>query len=238
MKITDHLLKISGVEYGTNSNNYAVIYDGGIVLIDCGYQETQWNRMCATLKNWNYSIHQVTHVFLTHGHFDHSANAWRVNALGAKLFTSMADAELIEEGNPESEKLFDSKWIPAKVGQVVHEGERFAFPGNAAVTVIETPGHSAGSLSFLIEVDGVRALCTGDMFWTVPLPPLDKVDIELGFTGSSDFCKKDYVDSLHRLTRMDFDILLPGHYYFYRGEDIRNIAASAYERAKTLEGNP
>lgn len=237
MKITEHLLKISGVEYGTNSNSYAVIYDEGIILIDCGYRTEQWERMCTVLENWNLDMSDVTHVFLTHGHFDHGGNAWRVNAMGAKLLTSKADTRLIEEGNPESEQLFGSKWIPAKVDQVIHDGDQFDFPGGVRITVMETPGHSAGSLSYLIEVDRVRALCTGDMFWPVPVPPQDKVDVELGFTGSWDFDWKAFVDSLGRLASVDLDILLPGHYYFYRGRRASDLIASACEYAKKWEEN-
>ena len=42
VKITEHLFQISGVQYGTNSNIYAIQTEEGLVLIDCGYQEEQW----------------------------------------------------------------------------------------------------------------------------------------------------------------------------------------------------
>ena len=45
MKITEHLYQISGVQYGTNSNIYALRTEEGLVLIDCGYQEEQWEKM-------------------------------------------------------------------------------------------------------------------------------------------------------------------------------------------------
>ena len=43
MKITDRIYKTSGVEYGTNSNTFAVDTDAGIVLLDLGYETKQWN---------------------------------------------------------------------------------------------------------------------------------------------------------------------------------------------------
>lgn len=235
MKITEHLLKISGADYGTNSNTFAMVYEGGIVLIDCGYGDLQWKQMEDNLRFWGHSMEEITHVFLTHGHFDHCRNAHRINALGAKLLTSKEDVELIEKGNSESEALFGTPWIPAKVSQVVTDGEHFTFPGGAALTVLETPGHSMGSLSFLLEVDGIRALTTGDMFWTVPVPPKDEVTVELGFMGSRDFSLPHFVQSLHRIAQMDFDIFLPGHYYIYRGPQLKELTALAYEKAKALE---
>ena len=82
MKLTEHLLKISGVEFETNSNCYALVWDGGLALIDCGYGEKQWRRMEAALNRWGHSLSEATHVFLTHAHFDHGGNAKRVNDRG------------------------------------------------------------------------------------------------------------------------------------------------------------
>ena len=48
MKLTEHLLKLTGVEYETNSNCYALLYDGGVALLDCGYAEKQWTAMAST----------------------------------------------------------------------------------------------------------------------------------------------------------------------------------------------
>lgn len=235
MKITEHLFKVAGVEYGTNSNVYAISYDGGILLIDCGYQKEQWERMERCMEGWGLAVEEVTHVFLTHSHFDHAGNVWRVNRQGAKVLSSARDAEKIEHGNPEMEKLFGAKWICGKVDEILREGQRFEFPGAVAVQVLETPGHSGGSLSFLVEVDGVRAICTGDMFFVTPKPPEDSVGAELGYMGSEDFDLQAYVRSLGRLLEMEFDLLLPGHYYFYRGELAKEVVREAYEKALEVE---
>lgn len=221
MKLTEHLLKLSRVDYGTNSNSYAAVYDRGIVLFDCGYGEKQWRQMEQVLKDWGYETDQITHAFLTHAHFDHCRNVWRVNELGARLFSSESDRELIEKGNPESEELFGVPWIPGKVDETVKDGEQFVFSDNLKVTVMEKPGHSRGSLTFLVETDGVRALITGDAFWMVPVPPRDEVDVELGYMGSRDFSRRDYLRSMKRISELDFDLLLPGHYYSYRGSDLK-----------------
>lgn len=226
MKLTEHLIKISGVEYETNSNCYALLYDGGIALIDCGYEAAQWERMGSALGRWGHSMSEVTHVFLTHGHFDHGGNAHRVNALGAELLTSEGDVRLIEQGNPESERLFGTPWIPAKVDRVLHDQERFEFPGGSAITVMETPGHSKGSLSYLVEVDNARALSIGDMFWPIACPPEDRDDVELGFMGSEDFSLTDLISSLERLSKLNANLLLSGHYHVYFGDVDRLIRAA------------
>lgn len=235
MKITEHLFKLTGVEYETNSNIYAVQYEKGIILIDCGYQEEQWYRMARCMKQWELNLQDITHVFITHSHFDHAGNVWRVNELGAEVFSSSADAEKIEHGNPEMEKLFGAKWKCGIVDHRIKENDRFSFPGDVTVTVLETPGHCEGELSYLLEVDGIRALCTGDQFFVTPFPPEDKVSVELGYMGSSDFNLSCFTTSLKRIKEMDFDVLLPGHYYFYRGEHVHYLLEQAYLQAKRLE---
>lgn len=234
MKLSEHLLKISGVEYETNSNCYALLYEGGIALIDCGYSEAQWSRMEAALKRWGHSLDEVTHVFLTHAHFDHGGNAKKVNELGAKLLASEGDVYKIEVANPESERLFGSPLIPGKVDQVLRDGERFSFPGGAAITVIETPGHSAGSLSFLVEADGCRALATGDIFWPVACPPEDRDDVELGFMGSDDFSLDALIASLEELAAVQADILLSGHYHVFFG-DVPHMVRLALQTAQKIK---
>ena len=99
-KLSEHLFQISGVQYETNSNIYAIQHNKGIILIDCGLQKAQWERMTACMDRWNLKLQDITHVFLTHSHFDHAGNVWRVNRLEAKVLASADDAEKVEHGNP------------------------------------------------------------------------------------------------------------------------------------------
>lgn len=41
------------------------------------------------------------------------------------------------------------------------EGDSFTFGGQVEINVLETPGHSKGSLSFLISVDGIQGFVYG-----------------------------------------------------------------------------
>ncbi len=232
MKLTEHLYKLTGVEYDTNSNVYAIRYDDGVVLVDCGFQEKQWDAMVACMGRWGISLEEVTHVLLTHSHFDHAGNVWRVNQLGARVLASAPDAEKVEHGNPEMEALFGATWTCGQVDAILEDGDELQLPGGVRIDVIATPGHSAGSLSFLVDVDGARALCTGDQFFVAPLPPEDDVEIELGYMGSSDASLDDLVSSLERLEAVDFDMLLPGHYYTYAGKDAGRLVSMALGRAR------
>ena len=231
MKITEHLYKTSGVEYGTNSNTFVVDCGVGLVFLDAGYQQIQWDAMQASLRHWGLDGKPVTHAFITHGHFDHAGNVYRLNAMGTKIIMADPDAYKMEHGHPEMEQLFGAKWITGTVDHKPSDGEVFTFGNGVRITAIAAPGHSDGSFAYVIEVDGHKALCTGDMYYIVPHPPEDAVDLEIAYMGSWDFSMEKFTSTLEKMSTLGCDILLPGHYYVYYG-DIDELSRRA---VKTLE---
>lgn len=236
MKLTEHLYKFTGVEYETNSNIYGISDGRKIALIDVGYSDLQWNRMSACMECWGLAPSMVSDVFVTHSHFDHARNVWRVNGLGAHVHAGEECVVRIERGDPEMEQLFGVEWIQGQVDDLLHDGDTFDLPAGARLRVMETPGHCEGSLTFLVEVDGIVAAMTGDMFFVVPAPPEDTVDVELGYAGGSDFSRDALVESLRRLCGERVDILCPGHYYTYQGEHMAEVLRGAYNQACRMEG--
>lgn len=232
MKLTEHLYKFTGVEYETNSNIYGIRYDEGIALIDVGYSDQQWNRMSRCMGDWGLSVSMVKDVFITHAHFDHAGNAWRFSEQGTKVHASEESAKLIERGNPEMERLFGSSWTCSKVDGLLRDGDVCDLMGTASIRVIATPGHSAGSLTFLVHVDGIVAAMTGDMLFITPQAPEDAVGVELGYAGGSDYSQEALVGSFERLSDEHIDLLCPGHYYTYRGEHMAEILDSACRQAR------
>ena len=75
------------------------------------------------------------------------------------------------------------------------------------------------------------------MFFVTPFPPRDQDDVELGYMGSRDFSLTEFQASLGRLQKLEFDLLLPGHYYFYGGAEAGRLIARAYEKARALKGD-
>lgn len=228
MRISNKLYKFSGVEYATNSNIYGVLTTNGIVLIDCGFQENQWNKMKDAMKQDNLDVNDVTDVFLTHSDFDHAGNVKKFNNIGAKIHASKYDAEKIETGNPAEEELFQQPWICGNVDDILTDGKKFDFGSDIIIKSIKTPGHSEGSYSFLISIGTNNAICIGDMFFVQPKRAKDDIELELGYMGNSDFNMIDYRESLLKLSEERANILLPGHYYHFYGETT-DLFKSAYK---------
>ncbi|MFO7902331.1 MAG: MBL fold metallo-hydrolase [Pirellulaceae bacterium] len=107
---------------------------------------------------------------------------------------------------------------PLPVDTVYSGGDQFSF-GSATIRAIDTPGHSEGSISYLVEVDGKRVLFSGDLIagdgkiWDIY--SLQKgfqrgersVGGYHGFMGARD----ELVNSLETVKECDPDLIVPSH---------------------------
>ena len=139
-------------------------------------------------------VHNILHYFgqrieavlVTHTHKDHSPAA-RIIAkeTGAKLFGSVI------ENDGHQDTTFSSQ-------KKIENNEILKFSENS-VKAIQTPGHVANHICYLIESD--KFLITGDHLMegttVVIIPP----------SGSM----KDYMDSLQKLMDYNFKYIGPGH---------------------------
>ena len=105
-------------------------------------------------------------IFLTHGHHDHikHINDWIKAYPSAQVFFSSNDKELLSnafmncsymEG---SEAVYSFKFsnLAGTYGQMAYKDE------DVEIKAYETPGHTMGSLCFLVNLGGKKMLFTGD----------------------------------------------------------------------------
>lgn len=173
------------------SNSFAVTPDNkNCMLIDCGEEET--------VKLCNAKGLKISAVLLTHGHFDHVGGCAAAAAGGAKIFCGEKEEPLIY--SPDYLNIFGGvSFARFKIDGALKEGE-FEICG-LKVRVINTPGHTAGGVSYLIE-DG---LFTGDTLFC-------------GSVGRSDLPTGDWnelVNSVKKLYALDGDYKV----YCGHGED-------------------
>ena len=100
----------------------------------------------------------VTAILLTHGHFDHMTAAAEVaEACGASVCAHPADASMLAHPNQQMPELLDSSIAGVQVLRPVGEADEIEI-GKLRITVLETPGHSPGSVCYVTE----GAVFTGD----------------------------------------------------------------------------
>ncbi len=136
---------------------------------------------------------QLDRIFLTHTHHDHVAGLAELAALHPAIPIHLGQADLHRLGD-------DLKASPRL--QLAREGDSIRL-GRTSVTALETPGHSAGAISFLVE-GAPPALLSGD---TVFVRDCGRTDLP---TGSND----QMFATLQRLRSLPPEtLLLPGHHY-------------------------
>lgn len=134
--------------------------NGEAAIIDCGafYPEERKAISCH-LKD--HSL-RLSHLFNTHGHFDHLFGAdYLYKEYGVKMEIS-ASERFTYENAPIQMREFIHRDLPISlppVGRWLADGEILSA-GSVSLKVIATPGHTPGGVCFYCESEGV--LFSGD----------------------------------------------------------------------------
>ncbi|RWX06509.1 MBL fold metallo-hydrolase [Rhizobium hidalgonense] len=178
--------------FGTNSY---LVGSSSLAVIDPGPEhEAHFAALMAAIDG-----RDVTHIFVSHTHRDHSPLARRLQAETGAVTVGQGPhrpARPLREGevNPFAESS-DMEFVP---DLALGDGETVAGDG-WALTAVLTPGHTANHAAFALE--GREILFSGDhvMAWSTSIvaPP--------------DGSMADYMASLDRLITREDGLLLPGH---------------------------
>lgn len=98
----------------------------------------------------------VTHVLLTHGHFDHIGGCAALQEAGAKVGCLEAERPLVL-GPGNAAQLFGVRVAPFRIDFTFRDGEELLLDG-MRIGVIAAPGHTTGGACFAAE----GYLFTGD----------------------------------------------------------------------------
>jgi len=168
-------------------------------LIDCG-SSAGYPFLKRNLKQLGYEPKDIRQVIATHGHWDHlSGMAQLREESDAQLLMHTADRAAVEHGDSEHTAafLYDQSFTPVHVDRVI-EGDELLSAGPYQLRVYHTPGHSPGSLSFWLEVNGLKLLIAGDTLYGGYHPRIGS-DLD------------QWCCSLDRLMMLDVDALTIGH---------------------------
>lgn len=133
------------------------------------------------------ALGRVSLVLISHRHTDHTGGIDRMVELTGAVVRSVGSGFLRGMGGP------------------LTDGEVIGAAG-LRITVMATPGHTADSVSFLLD----DAVLTADTILGRGTTVIDREDGELG----------DYLESLRRLQGLGHRMVLPGH-----GPELGDIAA-------------
>ena len=176
------------IRRGAGSSNVTVVRGARLAVIDPGvWVGNAFGAVVGQMGGEGLHLEAISHVLLTHGHWDHmNAAGYLQCRCGACLAVSAEDRAAVEdreqffrEFDQSDHKAFQSELVPLPrsliklilwysfgkqpvmtVDRVVRDGDRIDV--GRILEVIGVPGHTPGHVGYLVEDCG--ALVTGDLF--------------------------------------------------------------------------
>jgi len=181
------------------------------VLIDSSAQANS-SALKSSLEKAGISPKKISIVLHTHGHADHFGGDFLFP--NAKIFMHKFDAGFVNK------KDFDftaadfilTEHFP-KITSFFKSNETINL-GNFKLEVLFTPGHTKGSVCFFEKSLGL--LFSGD---TLFLNGFGRTDLPSGNSS-------ELMASLEKISKLDFNFLLPGHGSILQGSQKQNIQES------------
>jgi glyoxylase-like metal-dependent hydrolase (beta-lactamase superfamily II) len=171
---------------------------------------------------------RVRHLILSHAHGDHAGGAAKMRAAldSPQVYLHTDCANFLREGDEAAISLADAKRVglypndyhfePCPVDEELHEGQTITV-GDLSLQTIETPGHSQGHVSFLMEHNGQRIFFGADLvFFGGKILLQNTWDCDL----------RAQLASLLKMRDANIDVFLPGHLSFALRNGQRHIDAA------------
>jgi hydroxyacylglutathione hydrolase len=203
--------------YENNCNSY-VIGGGVTVLIDPGHSKFV-RQLFSQMEEDGLSPDAIDLIVSTHSHPDHLEGLATFLDKPTKMAMSEDEERYLLETGRLLFEMMGQSLPPFRIDFYLKEGKLHL--GDKGFEIIQTPGHSPGSLS--IYWPERKALFTGDVVF-------------YGGVGRTDFPEgnsRELMASIERLSQLETEILLPGHGEIILGrkaviENFESIRQSLY----------
>jgi glyoxylase-like metal-dependent hydrolase (beta-lactamase superfamily II) len=236
MRITDRIAIVGDGHEGLGISNF---FDCHVYVVDCG--ETlvlvdagggvEHERIVENIRADGLDPGRVSAILLTHSHGDHAGGAAKLaRDLGADIVVGRPEHAMLAAGDEDAlgvtlgraKGFYPPDYVFAACPQArpLDDGDICLRTADCSITAVATPGHTRGSVSFLLEADGLRSLFTGDFLFSSGVA---------GFVNAPGCDLADYRESVAKVAALPrVDALFPGHFLFVlRNAHEHHIAVAA-----------
>jgi len=205
-----------GVDAGYNDCNcYIFQRPEGLIMFDCGCGDTL-DQIFDNMKYWGLNPDDIKYCLLTHPHLDHAGAGHLLKKMGVEFVSSPETAKAVQAGDERCcPYLYHKIFTPFTIDRIVRNNDKIKI-FDIDISILHLPGHSMGCTAFLFETENKRIVVSGDVIGTL-------LDGYFGWSGSYDFNRTIYLDSLKRFAKLESDIMLPGHGLIYFHQPKRRI---------------
>lgn len=209
MEIVRNVWQVGGAGFTAPDDAaiYLVRFGPKAVIIDagCGYAHDKLvNNISAVLP----PEVEIEYLLLSHCHYDHTGGAGVLRQqYRCAIAAHQLDAIYLENGDNQvtAASWYGTRMQPLKIDYQIAGSKEALKIGNGEIMAYHCPGHSPGSLVFVVEADGTRILFGQDVHG-----PLDSSLLSN---------REDYKRSLSFMLELKADILCEGHFGVYKGKN-------------------
>lgn len=194
----------AGLTHANDAAIYLVAVSGGAALIDAGCGRGS-DLLLLNLEAAGVAPDEIDFLLLTHCHYDHTGGAAALRRrFGWRVALHTDEVAYLSKGDNDvsAAAWYGDELTPCPVDLPLVDGQELRI-GERALRAIHIPGHSPGSLAYLVESAGQRVVFAQDVHG--PLHP------------SLLSNRADYQASLGKLAALEADILCEGHYGVFVG---------------------
>ena len=209
MEILKNVWQVGGAGFTAPDDAavYLVQWGEKAALIDAGCGNAHQklvNNIAAVLS----PAVEIEYLLLTHCHYDHTGGAEAVRRqFGCAIAAHQLDAVYLEKGDSRvtAASWYGTRMEPLQIDYKIGGRKETIHIGSGEITAYHCPGHSPGSMVFVVEIEGKRILFGQDVH-----EPLDSSLLSN---------QPDYQSSLSFMLELQADILCEGHFGVYQGKD-------------------
>ena len=202
--------RVIGNLYAVGTYDLAVFLitsDEGHILINTGVEDSTV-QIRENIESLAFRLEDVEILLQMQSHWDHTAALAEIKEItGAEMWATAADAPVLEDGGF-SDPHFGGResFTPVSVDKIIADGDLIEL-GTTRLTVIETPGHTAGSSSYAMQVS------EGGRDYNVVIAnmgtinPGKKLVVDPTYPGVAD----DFAETFRKQKAWDVDVWVAAH---------------------------